>query len=124
MCLDCRSLPRRKGDKRRDGGQDLSPMCELKCLHRIHQVERTDERRAGEARFLCNVPGLVMPYFRFGSLHCRIGVIPREGVAINLLHYAVIISVRLLGKLTVLCALILFKRKWENKSSRSNINGP
>lgn len=58
-----------------------------------------------------DVQGFAMPCLGFGSLPCRIGVIPREGVAINLLHYVVIIFVRLLQKLTVLCVPILFRRK-------------
>lgn len=45
-------------------------------------------------------------------------MIPREGVAINLLHYVAVISVRLLQKLTVACVLILFKRKYKNKCSK------
>lgn len=36
-----------------------------------------------------DVQGFIMPRLRCGSLLCRIGVIPREGVAINLLHYMV-----------------------------------
>ena len=48
----------------------------------------------------------------------RIGVIPSEGGAVNLVHYVGIISVRLLQKLTVTCVLILFKRKYKNKRSK------
>lgn len=58
-----------------------------------------------------DVQGLIMPCSRCGSLHCRIGVILSEGVAINLLRYVVKIFVRLLQKLTVLCVLILFKKE-------------
>ena len=53
----------------------------------------------------------------FAGLPHRIGVIPSEGVATNLVHYVVIISVRLLQKLTVMCVLILFKRKYKKKCS-------
>lgn len=65
-----------------------------------------------------DVLGFVMPCSRLGSLHCRIGVIPSEGMAINLLPYVVIIFVNLLQKLTVLCVLSLFKRKYKNKCSK------
>lgn len=58
-----------------------------------------------------DVQGLIMPCPRCVSLHGRIGVILREGVAINLLHYVVKIFVRLLQKLTVLGVLILFKKE-------------
>lgn len=58
-----------------------------------------------------DVQDLLMPCSRCGSLHCRIGVILSEGVAINLLQYGVKIFVRLLQKLTVLCVLILFKKE-------------
>ena len=46
-------------------------------------------------------------------------------MAINLLHYLVKIFVRLVQKLTVLCALVLFNRKHKNKHSKVkyNING-
>lgn len=33
-----------------------------------------------------DVQGFVMPCLGFGGLHCKIGVIPGEDVAINLLH--------------------------------------
>lgn len=65
-----------------------------------------------------DVRGFAMPCSGFARLHCGIGVIPREGVAINLLHCVVIISVKLLQKLTVLCVLILFKSKYKNNCSK------
>lgn len=69
-----------------------------------------------------DMQGMVMSCSRAGDLCGRIGVIPGEGVAISLVHSMVIISVRLLKKLTVLCALILFERKYKNICSRSSIN--
>lgn len=67
--------------------------------------------------------GFAVPCSGFARLHCGIGVTPREGVAINLPHYVVIISVKLLQKLTVLCILILFKSKYRTVAPRSDING-
>lgn len=65
-----------------------------------------------------------MPRSRLGSLHCRIGVISSEGVAINLLHYVLIISVKLLQKLTVSVFPNLFsKGSIRTNAPRSNING-
>lgn len=70
-----------------------------------------------------DVRGLVMPCSRFASLHCRIGVIPREGVAINLPHPVVVIFVKLLQKLTVLCVGSYSKARIRATAPRSNING-
>ena len=106
---------RRKGDKGRVGGQSLSPKCER--LPSVQWVGESDRTRAGEARLLLGCAGLCKALLGFAGLPCRIGVIPSEGVAINLVHYVGIISVRLLQKLTVACVLILFKRKYKNKCS-------
>lgn len=55
-------------------------------LFRGREVIRDEPEKPG---YHWDVQGFIMPYLRCGSLLCRIGVIPREGVAINLLHYMV-----------------------------------
>lgn len=107
---------RRKGDKGKVGGQSLSPKCE--CLPSVRQVGESDRTRAGEARLLLGRAALCKALLGFAGLPCRIGVIPSEGGAVNLVHSVGIISVRLLQTLTVACVLILFKRKYKNKHSK------
>lgn len=71
-------------------------------------MTRDEPERPGQHR---HVRGFAAPRARLGSLHCRIGVISSEGVAINLLHYVLIIFVKLLQKLTVAVFPDLFQKK-------------
>ena len=106
-----------KRGKGRVGGRSLSPKHELECLPSIQRGGKSDKRWAESPGFCWGIQGSAVPRSGFGRLHCRIGVIPGEGVAINLLHYMVIIF-EAITEVDSPCVLILFKRKYKNKRAK------